>query len=782
MERMISHYRVLEKLGAGGMGEVYLAQDSRLKRKVALKLLIEHYTKDPDRIARFEQESLAASALNHPNIVTIYDIGQSEGTHFIALEYIEGRTLRDLLRQGRLNLTTALNLSSQIAGALGAAHNAGIIHRDIKPENIMLRPDGYVKVLDFGLAKLTDNRIRGIDTEADTKIIAGTIPGTIMGTLSYMSPEQARGLPVDGRSDIFSFGIVLYEMITGGLPFRGQTPSDVLASILTSQHTPAGRLVSGLPSNLDAIIDKALMKEANDRYQSIGQLLNDLKSIHSSQSHLNVHSNLLPGMSDFVRQGGGKTTTSLAVLPLEIVGSDPEIEYLSDGITESIINSLSCLPQLRVIPRNTVFRYKGKVIDSVVVGNDLNAGVIMTGRMMKVGDWLVVKTELVDVLNNAQIWGEQYRRKLTDIFELQDEISKEISDKLKLQLSTEERNKLNKRYTYNEEAYMLYLKGRYCLNKRTMEWIKKGVDRFKEAIDLDPLFALAYAGLADSYAFLASSTGGRAPVDTYPMAKAAALKALELDDTLGEAHSSLGFFQLLYDWDFPAAEREYKRAIELSPNYSNSYDGYGFYLKATGNWEAAEENCIKALELDPLSNSFQLSLGWTYYFARRHHDSINQARKVLEIDPDNGFALWHIGMNSLELDQLNYAIECFRKAINLTGSLPSFISYLGNALGRAGKEREARQMLAQLRSLRNRQYVSAYFFAMIHLGMGDLDKTFEELNEAVEERSGFMAFIGVEPMLDLLRSDTRFEELNAKIFGDKFLTQRRKENKDTNII
>jgi TolB-like protein/Flp pilus assembly protein TadD len=448
---------------------------------------------------------------------------------------------------------------------------------------------------------------------------------------------------------------------------------------------------------------------------------------------------------------------------MENAGGDAEMEYLSDGITETIINSLSQLPKLRVVPRSTVFQYKGQKTDPQRIGAELAVRAVLTGRVLQIGDSLIVKTELIDVVRASQLWGEQYRRKLTDIFALQDEIAEEISQKLRLQLTGEERERLRKRYTDNTAAYHLYLKGRYYVGKRTPDWIKKGIEHFQQAIDLDPNYALAYSGLAEAYGFLASSTGGQRPRDAYPMAKAAALKALELDDTLGEAHCSLGFFRLLFDWDCDAAEAEFRRAIELSPNFANAHDGYGFYLKATGQHEAAIESCKRAQELEPLSLFLSLSLGWAYYFARRYDEALAQSRKVLEMDPNFGFAYWHRGMVCIQQGRYDDAISAFRKAVNLSGGITTFISYLGHSYARAGKHREARQMLAQLESLSKRQYVSSYFIAMIHLGLGDLDRTFEWLEKAYEERSGFLAFVRVEPMLDRVREAPRFIELSERV-------------------
>lgn len=771
--KQLAHYRLLSRLGAGGMGEVYLAEDTRLGRKVALKILPAEFVADADRVRRFEQEARAVSALNHPNILVIYEIGKERGVHFIATEFIEGQTLRQKLDEGKLKISETLDLGTQIAEALQAAHATGIVHRDIKPENIMLRPDGYVKVLDFGLARVSENLKVNSDPDAPTIEDIETNPGTVMGTAHYMSPEQARGLKVDARSDIFSFGIVLYEMLAGQKPFTGQTMSDVLAAILRAEPKPLAQSVPSLPAELDRCIAKALCKDCNTRYQTISALLSDLKRLRQRLDFEDQATVILDSSASLTattrissaprKTRLRKTIDSLAVLPLINASRDPNLEYLSDGITESIINTLSQLPKLRVVPRSTVFRYKGKSVDPQEAGTELGVRAVFAGRIVQVRDAIILKAELIDVAHQSQLWGEQYRHKNKDIFALETEISEDISEKLRLRLSGEEKKKLVKRYTENTEAYHLYLKGRYFTNKRTTEWIKKGIEHFQQAIDLDPNYALAYAGLADAYSFLASSTGGHPPRETYPKAEAAALQALELDDTLGEAHSTLGFCRLLFDWDFAAAEREYKRAIELSPNYANAHDGYSFYLKATGQHEAAIKACERAQSLDPLSMFATLSLGWAYYFARDYDRALMQARKVLDMDANFGFAHWHAGKTYLQKGMFTEAVASLRQALNLIGGTPPFLSFLGHAYARAGKQREARQMLTQLQRLANKQYVSSYFLAIIHLGLGEVDETFAWLEQAYEERSGFLAFIGVEPMLDDLRGDVRFEDLLERV-------------------
>ena len=463
------------------------------------------------------------------------------------------------------------------------------------------------------------------------------------------------------------------------------------------------------------------------------------------------------------RAAKSRVINSLAVLPLVNENADPHAEYLSDGITESIINSLSQLPKLRVVPRSTVFRYKGKEVDPQAVGQELGVIAVLSGRMFQLDDLLIVKVELVDVASESQLWGEQYRHRMTGIFELQEEISQEISEKLRLKLSGEEKRRLVKRYTENTKAYHLYLKGRYYTNKRTGEWIKKGIEHFQQAADLDPNYALTYAGLADAYAFLASSTGGLPPHETYPKAKAAATRALEISEGLAEAHTSLGFCHLMYDWDFERAEREFKRAIKLDPAYANAHDGYGFYLKATGQHEKAIRESQHAQKLDPLSLFATVSLGWAYYFAHQYERAVEQGQKALEMDPRFDFALWVIGVAYAQQGRIKDAIAAFNQAVILTGGGLTHLAHLGYAYGAANLRHEAGQVLADLSELSQQKYVSAYYFALVYLGLGDHEQMYRWLGRAVEERSGFLAFINAEPLFDGLRAEPRFMSLLGQI-------------------
>ena len=785
----LGHYTVRSAIGAGGMGEIYRARDGRLRRDVAIKILPESLTRDKRAIDRFMLEAHAASALNHPNILTIFDIGRHEDIHFIATEFVDGQTLRSRMDHSPLTIGETLDIAIQVSDALASAHAAGIVHRDIKPENVMLRKDGYVKILDFGLAKLTELLPEGHESDALTLVQTKTIPGMILGTANYMSPEQARGLEVDARSDIFSLGIVLYEMVTGRLPFSGATVSDVIASILSAEPKPISAYVQDVPAELSWCAARALAKDRDERYQSIRELLADLRRlrqrleieaelgrVRSSKAAIStgafavepatlvLPATALQQDSPARARKTRKAIDSLAVLPLANAANDENTEYLADGITESIINSLSRLPKLRVVPRSTVFRYKNHESDVQEIGNNLGVRAVFTGRVEQLGEWLIVKAELIDVANESQLWGEQYRRKMTNIFPLLDDIAEDISEKLRLRLSGDQKKRLAKRYTKNTEAYQFYLKGRYFVTtKRTEEWIKKGIDYFQKAVDLDPNYALAYSGMAEAYGFLASSTGGWRPNDGYPKAKAAALKALELDDDLGEAHCSLGFSRLLYDWDWAAAEREYKKAIRLSPNYPAAHDGYGFFLKAMGRHEEAIEKCKKVQLLDPLSPFAHITLAYAYYFARDYARAVDEANKALEMDRHSVFAYRILGLSYLQQGKLDRAIAALNQAITFSSGGVAFEAYLAIAYAAAGKRKEAIELLASLHETAKERYVSAYNFAVIYLALGDMDNAFLWFEKGFDERSGFLPFLKVEPLVDPARSDPRFRALLQRV-------------------
>jgi serine/threonine-protein kinase len=814
---IISHYRVVSHIGAGGMGEVYLAEDTRLGRKVALKLLSAGFTQDPDRVRRFQQEARAASALNHPNIITIFEIGHLDSSHFIATEFIDGETLRERMST-LMPLREVLEVATQVTTAIAAAHRAGIIHRDIKPENIMLRPDGFVKVLDFGLAKLTEKATEFeapfSDPEAATRALVSTNPGIVMGTVSYMSPEQARGLRADERTDIFSIGVVLYEMVAGRKPFDGTTISDVIALILGKDPPLLARYSTEAPAELERIVAKALAKDREERYQTAKDLLIDLKRLkqrldvqaelersgHSGWDEQTVvsssggqaavttaisspmiESGSLRPMSSaeyliseikqhkksialivsalvistaaivyFATRSIAKPINSVAVLPFASANGDSSAEDMSDSFTESIINSLSRLPGLRVMSFSSVSRYKGQQADPRTVGSELDVRAVLTGRVVQRGDNLTIRIELVNALDNSHIWGQQYTRKFAEALLMQEEISNDISEKLRLRLSGEDRKRV--------EAHQLYLKGRYHWSKRTPDGLTQGVDYFQQAIDKDPNYALAWAGLADCYNMLVIYSR-LSPREGFPKAKEAAVRALDIDESLAEAHTSLAFALFRFDWDWAASEREFNRAIELNPNYAPAHQWYSNFLAAAGRMEEAIAEARRTHELDPLSLITNSHLGWIFYFARQYDQSIERCKKALELDPNFFAARRYMGLAYTQKGMYDEAIAEFEKAVRLAGGSALMKAELANVYGLAGRRGEAQQVLTELTEVSKQRYVSSYLMALIHAGLGDTDRTVEWLERAYDERAEFLVYIKVDPRLDRVRSDSRFDDL-----------------------
>ena len=785
----LGRYEIRSHIGAGGMGEVYLAQDTELERSVALKVLSADTASDEQRMRRFIHEAKTVSALNHPNIITIHEIGHAGDVQFMVTEFVKGITLRDHMKSVRMKLGEVLDAAMQVASALAVAHGAGIVHRDIKPENIMLRSDGYLKVLDFGLAKLSEPI--QIDPEAKTKALFKTDPGMIMGTFRYMSPEHARGHELDGGTDMWSLGVVLYEMIADRYPFEGSTATDVLASILMVEPQPLTEYRPRIPEELNRIVMKALAKDKEKRYQSASDLLIDLRllkhrldvesgrerithpvkaSITRSTGPVRVKTQgehksrsrtaRLP-KSNLSRRQSHKAIDSLAILPLMNTSDDPEREYLSDGITESIINTLSQIPNVKVMARSTVFRYKGREVDPQEVGSALNVRAVLTGKVLQLGQNLIIKAELVDVADGSQLWGEQYNRKPADILAIQEEISREITEKLRLKLSGEQKKRLEKRHTENTKAYQLYLKGRYFWNKRTEEGLKKGIEFFNQAVEVDPVYALAYVGLADSYNMLATYNLSP-PHAVLGRAKAAAEKALEIDDQLAEAHTSLAKVRADYDWDWSAAEQEFKRALELNPNYATTYHWYAVHLMAMGQFEQATAEIKRAQQLDPLSLSIDASMGLPFYWLRRYDQAIEQFRRTLELDLT--FALAHVllgqayaqkGMFEEALVELHWAREL--------DDTPRVRAILGYTFAVAGRGSEAAKILSELQELASHKYVSPYFRVLICTGLGEREQALEWLETAYEERSEWLVWLRVDPKLDSLRSEPRFADLVRRV-------------------
>jgi eukaryotic-like serine/threonine-protein kinase len=778
--RQIGSYKVLSLLGVGGMGEVYLASDTRLGRKITLKILPAEVASDRDRIRRFIREAKAASALNHPNVATIHEIGESEGVSFIAMEYVEGQTLAARISGRPLETVEVTDIGLQIADALDEAHSKGITHRDIKPANLMLTLRRHVKILDFGLAKVIPPEGQAVTGEVST--VATTEAGRVMGTLKYMSPEQVLGREVDYRTDIFSLGVVLYEMATGRLPFPGASASETMDRILHAQPEAIARFNYNVPAELERIVRKCLEKDRERRYQSARELSIDLKKLHEIDSGVPTIAKkaarrdrlrpltfagiaiailTLVGLASYRLGWRGEAMDSLAVLPFLNESGDPNMEYLSDGITESLISSLSQLPSLRVMARSTVFRYKGKDVDPQKVGHDLSVQAAVTGRVQQRGDTLIIGAEMVDVEKGTQLWGGQYSRKLADIFSIQEEISREISEKLRLRLTGEEQKRLTRRYTENAEAYQAYLKGRYHWNKRTEEAFKKGLEYFQQAIEQDPSYALAYAGLADSYNLLGLYVyHGLPPREAYPRAKAAAVQALKIDDTLAEPHASLAWARFRFDWDWPGAEREFKRAIELNARYPTAHHWYAYYLASMGRLDQTRAAIQRAQELDPLSLIINATVGQEFYYAREYDLAIERLLKTLEIDSNFAHAHRLLGEAYRKKGMFEEAIAEIQKAVTLSaGSGVYYLAQLGNAYALSGKRGEALRILDELRKLSQHKYVSPTDFAIVYIGLGEKDQAFAWLERAYEERSGFLTELMVEPMFDSLRSDPRFQEL-----------------------
>jgi serine/threonine protein kinase/tetratricopeptide (TPR) repeat protein len=779
--RQIGAYELLSPLGEGGMGEVHLALDTKLGRKVALKLLSADLTTDDERVRRFRQEALTASALNHPNIITVYEIGECEGRDFIATEHIEGVTLRTRMRGRGLPLAAAIDIALQVAGALAAAHEHGIVHRDIKPENVMVRPDGLVKVLDFGISKYAEpGRTRD---SKESWIRTGT--GVVMGTTAYMSPEQARGEEVDARTDVWSLGVILYEMIARSLPFPGRTPTDRLAAILEREPAPLGKLRRGVPAELERIVGRALAKNRDERYAQTADLAADLRKLRATLGEersfrfaLPAPARILPALSRpratvvlaalslmvitlmvaglvyFRRDTGGVAVNSLAILPLVNVSGSADTEYLSDGITESLINDLSQLSSLRVLSRSTVFRYKGRAADPLAVGRELGVEAVLIGRIEQRGETLVVHADLVKVADGSQLWGGRFNRKLSDVLAVQEEVSKEIAGKLRPRLSGEEQRRLTKHHTENAEAYQLYINGRFYWEKRTPEGLTRAIRYFEQAIERDPNYALAYAGLADAYALL--GVFYLPPREAFPKAKDAALNALRIDDTVAEADAALGHIKVQYEYDWAGAERDYQRAIGLNPNYANAHHFYALYLAMMGRPEEGLAEIRRAQELEPFSLFIHANVGAILCQARRYDEAINQLRRVLEMNPNFDHARSLIGFAYCQKGMYEQAITEYQKRA-MPGSGGS--GDLGVAYALSGRQSEAFKEIGKLREMSKQRYVAPYSLAIIYASLGDRDNALQWLEKAYEDRSTRLVWIKVDPLLDSLRSEPRFAEL-----------------------
>ena len=744
IDQRLGHYLVLEKIGAGGMGVVYRARDERLDRDVGIKVLPPGRLADAAARKRFRNEALALSKLNHPNIATVYDFDTQDGIDFLVMEYIEGLSVSEKLAEGALPEKDILRWGAQLAEGLAVAHDKGIVHRDLKPGNLRIRPDGKLKILDFGLAKLLLP-----EPEADlTQTMTSTQEG--VGTLPYMAPEQLAGEPVDNRTDIYAVGAVFYEMATGGRPFWGGTVQ-LIDSILHQTPKPPSSVNRRISLGLEGVIVKAMDHEPSRRYQSARELLADLERLSEGSSSKVT---LAP------RRRASARRLSLAVIPFSNLTKDPEMEYLSDGITESLILRLSLQPRLRLMARTTVFRFKGPKVDPLEAGRRLGVRTVLTGKMAQRGGALKLQAELVNVADGSLLWGEQYDCNTTDILELQDEISTEIANKLLLKLTRQEQRALAKRYTDDGEAYQLYLRGRYYSDRWTQEVVDRGIPYYNQAIERDPAYALAYTGLAEAYFGMSSQF--ISPREAMPKVRDAAMKALEIDETLPEAHALLAMVRAFYDHDWAGAKTEFTRALGLNFGSASAHEWYGYYLTAIGSKDEALAELALAQELDPLSNKTNLVLGLSFGMARRYEKAIEQLAKTIKVDPDFWLGHLWLGWAYEQMGKRDEALEELNTAFRL-GASPYAAAYLGYVQALAGRRAVAEMLVRGMVEQFAQKYISPHHIAIVYVGLGQKDQAFEWLEKAYEHREEILVFLNVDPSWDTLRSDPRFQNLVRRV-------------------
>jgi eukaryotic-like serine/threonine-protein kinase len=825
----LGRYEIRSLLGAGGMGEVYLAQDTSLNRRVALKVLPAEVASNHDRMRRFKQEATSAASLNHPNIAHIYEIGQSDDLNFIAMEYVDGTTLRDKMHKEHEHLSKLLRTLQHVAEGLAKAHDAGIVHRDLKPDNIMITSDGHAKILDFGLAKLieppttTDSVPSG---EEPTILQQHSTPGLILGTLGYMSPEQAQGKTkeIDHRADIFSFGCILFEAITGQRPFTGKDHIEILNKLIREPAPPLSEFNPAVPADLQRIVRRCLAKDPDERYHNIKDVAIELKEVRREVQ--DIESAVLPissagseartlWKSDTTRAqsqpetGESRTSVttrassaefivnelkrhktativgavliligaaaavfgirsymhardtevaveSIAVIPFVNENRDPGDEWISDGLTESIINKLTQVPNLKVIARSSVFRYKG--LDPVTVGHKLDVRAVLTGRLMQRGDTMLISAELIDIRDNKQLWGEQYERRLADMLSVQREIAREITNNLRPTLSGVDQSRMNKQYTASSEAYELYLKGRFYWNKRTPSDLQKAISFFEQAAEKDPNYAMAYSGVADSYALLTAYTTEQ-PRQLMPKAKEAALKALALDDNLAEAHASLGQIAAYYDYDFPTAEREYRRAIELNPNYATAHQWLAEHLAAMRRNDEALVEIRRALELDPVSVIMNRIYADILVDGRKYDEAIRQYQRTIDLDPNFPTAHYFLGRAYEAKGMYDEAVKSYMRASELGTVLKDVLVKTNDVYKKSGWKAYVQFNLDQLVVNAPQRRFPPFMIATFYARLGRDDEALMWLEKGYEERDFRMTLLSVAFEFDRLRSDPKFREL-----------------------
>ena len=782
-------YSLVSRLGSGGMGEIYLAQDTRLGRQVALKFLPASFREDSERLRRFQNEARAASALNHPNVATVYEIGEAENIAFIAMEYIEGLTLDQKISGRPLSTGEIVTISIQVADALDDAHSHGVVHRDIKTSNIMLTRRDQVKVLDFGLAKVSSNTGSEI---TDLPTAVKTLPGLVMGTVQYMSPEQAVGQTIDARSDIWSFGVVLYEMATGRKPFIGTTTGETIEKIRHSQPEAIARFNYEVPAELDRIIRKCLEKNRENRYQSARELMIDLKNlrrdldsdtkvttpipVENKSTFRNkvllvvagvlilsiVAAYLLTRRKQPPVEAVNTQINSIAVLPFKPLVAGSRDETLELGMADTLITKLSNIRNVDVRPISAVRKYTGLEQDAIAAGRDQQVDAVLDGVIQRSGDQVRVSVRFLRVNDGSQLWSGQFQENMTQIFVVQDSISERVVSALALTLAGGERQQLTKHHTENAAAYELYLNGRFQISRLTDDGFLKGRDYFQKAIDLDQNYALAHAALAESYVVL----GGwnvATPKETFPKARDAAIKALQLDPSLAEPHATLAMVSFAFDWNWSAAEQEFKRALDLNPNYPDAHQFYGYYLAAMKRFDEALAQMQRAKELDPASLSKLAGIGEVLNYMGRTDEAQEQYEKCLEMDPNSGFAHWSLGNVYLHKRMYDEAITQYKKSIPLSGTSPDEPSTLAYAYAKSGKRQQALETLDELIKISERRYVSWTLISATYAALGDHDEAVKSLQKAIEQRDGVLPFVNIDPLFEDLRSNSRTAEILKRV-------------------
>jgi serine/threonine protein kinase/Tfp pilus assembly protein PilF len=730
--KQISHYHIIEKLGEGGMGVVYLAEDSKLKRKVVLKFLHPHLTSDKNILKRFQREAQTAAALSHPNIVTIYEIDQYHEQTFIAMEYLAGHSLREEITRGSMSVKQVVNIARQLCDGLGEAHKAGIVHRDIKPENILVDISGHVKILDFGLARM----------RSTSKLTKET---TTLGTAKYMSPEQYRGEEVDHRADIWSLGVLLYEMLTGTVPFQGEYEQAVMYAVLNEQPASITNIRDDAPEELCVLTERLLSKEVGDRPENCENIREELLKVN-----ITTHQE-------------APKEKAIVVLPFVDMSPQKDQEYFCDGMAEEIINALTHVQELRVIARTSAFSFKNKNIDVREIGRKLDVDFLLEGSVRKAGEKLRITAQLVNMADGSHVWSERYDRQLIDVFSIQDEIAVKIVEKMKISLGKQERDLITKRYTYNTEAYNLYLKGRYYWNQFSEYGYNMGLEYFQKAIDLDPRFALAFAGMANCYAFLAWYYYAD-PVQAFTRARETALTALSMDEQLSEAHSALAMVKMVFDREWPEAEKEFQRALTLNPGYSEAHIFYSIYLAARKRHEESIVEAEKGLSLDPVTFFPGVNLGVRFYYARQYDCALQAMKNALNLNPHVAIARMYISLPLIAIGRYDEAFQNIQMAISQIGREQSeLLATLGIIELYRGNRNKTIEILEELNTLAESRQVSCFFMAILCTLLDKFNEAFLWLEKGFEKHDHLLIFLQVEPLLDKLRSDNRYPALLKKI-------------------